>query len=117
MSLIRFAAGYAAALLPLSVIAQSPAIHPTTLNSASGRYVFGQINHLARDQYMLDTQTGRLWQMTCIKSDETDKSKCHLLALQAISYDTGAALTDLPPAPLSVPYGPRKRLEDAEGKK
>ena len=30
---------------------------------AGGRYVFGQINEYNADQYMLDTQTGRLWRL------------------------------------------------------
>ena len=32
-----------------------------TLSSQSGRYVFGQVSEMARDQYLLDTQTGRMW--------------------------------------------------------
>ncbi len=28
-----------------------------------GRFVFGQINEFNADQYMLDTQTGRLWRL------------------------------------------------------
>ncbi len=34
-----------------------------TLGSANGRFVFGQISDFRSDQYMLDTQTGRLWQI------------------------------------------------------
>jgi hypothetical protein len=33
------------------------------LCSATGRYVFGQISGSSKDQFMLDTQTGRLWQI------------------------------------------------------
>ena len=33
------------------------------LGTNGGRYVFGQINGLARHIYMLDTQTGRLWEL------------------------------------------------------
>lgn len=29
----------------------------------TGRYVFGQVNEYNADQYMLDTQTGRLWRL------------------------------------------------------
>jgi hypothetical protein len=32
-----------------------------TLSSPGGRFVFGQISEFRRDQFMLDTQTGRLW--------------------------------------------------------
>jgi hypothetical protein len=34
-----------------------------TLRTESGRYVFGQISDSSKDQYMLDTQTGRLWRI------------------------------------------------------
>jgi len=34
------------------------------LSSPNGRFVFGQISDSSKDQYMLDTQTGRLWRMT-----------------------------------------------------
>lgn len=34
------------------------------LSSPGGRFVFGQISDFRRDQFMLDTQTGRLWVMT-----------------------------------------------------
>lgn len=41
------------------------------LGSYSGRFVFGQISGLGRDQYMLDTQTGRLWQLVETKDKST----------------------------------------------
>ena len=34
------------------------------LSSPNGRYVFGQISDSEKDQYMLDTWTGRLWRMS-----------------------------------------------------
>ena len=33
------------------------------LSSGVGRYVFGQISDSSKDQYMLDTLTGRLWRI------------------------------------------------------
>ena len=36
---------------------------PTALSSPSGRFVFGQVGPMRADQYMLDTETGRLWQI------------------------------------------------------
>lgn len=35
-----------------------------------GRFVFGQINEFNADQYMLDTQTGRLWRLVDTASGE-----------------------------------------------
>ena len=57
------------ALCAATAIAQAqtpPAGHVTTLSAPGGRYVFGQISESRRDQYLLDTQTGRLWVQTCI---------------------------------------------------
>jgi hypothetical protein len=33
------------------------------LSSANGRFVFGQISNSSKDQFMLDTFTGRLWRI------------------------------------------------------
>ncbi|NTV32731.1 MAG: hypothetical protein HGA50_05510 [Deltaproteobacteria bacterium] len=33
------------------------------LSAAGGRFVFGQISDSGKDQFMLDTQTGRLWRI------------------------------------------------------
>lgn len=33
------------------------------LSAEGGRYVFGQVNGQSRDMFMLDTQTGQLWQL------------------------------------------------------
>jgi len=33
------------------------------LSSGAGRYVFGQISSSTKDQFMLDTLTGRLWRV------------------------------------------------------
>lgn len=34
-----------------------------TLSAEGGRYVFGQVSKNRTDQFVLDTQTGRLWQL------------------------------------------------------
>lgn len=34
-----------------------------SLSSENGRYVYGQISEMRRDQYMLDTKTGKLWNL------------------------------------------------------
>jgi hypothetical protein len=47
-------------------IAQAPAQKISSekvLSSGVGRYVFGQISDSSKDQYMLDTLTGRLWRI------------------------------------------------------
>lgn len=42
-----------------------PQIPPSgkVLSSTGGRYVFGQISDSSKDQFMLDTHTGRLWRI------------------------------------------------------
>jgi hypothetical protein len=45
--------------------APPPQIPPSgkVLSSTGGRFVFGQISDSGKDQFMLDTQTGRLWRI------------------------------------------------------
>ena len=53
-------------LLPALVSAEPVEVIPPqykTLSSANGRYVFGQVSGFGKDQYMLDTKTGRLWRV------------------------------------------------------
>jgi len=38
---------------------------PKVLSSSLGRYVFGQVSDFRVDRFMLDTQTGRLWVVSC----------------------------------------------------
>ena len=51
----------------------------SSLSSDNGRFVFGQISEFSRDQYMLDTQTGMLWQIV-ISENKT-------LSLQPVMYN------------------------------
>ena len=41
----------------------------SALSAPGGRYVFGQIGLARADQFMLDTQTGRLWRLVVDKND------------------------------------------------
>lgn len=68
------------ALLLLIGTTQAQDRPPAVLAAAGGRFVFGQISSMARDQYMLDTQTGRLWQIV------TDKDGA--LKLQPVPYQS-----------------------------
>ena len=45
-----------------------------TLSAINGRFVFGQISDFRSDQYMLDTQTGRLWQIFERTDEKTGSS-------------------------------------------
>lgn len=90
------------AILASSLLATAYAAdvqNPSSVLSASGgRYVFGQISQYRRDQYMLDTQTGRLWVSVCLKGGD-QVTGCEVLALQPIAYqnDSFDGYSVLPP--------------------
>ena len=50
---------------PLGLLSQKPQqeSQQKLLSSANGRFVFGQISNSSKDQFMLDTFTGRLWRI------------------------------------------------------
>ena len=50
---------------PLGIMSQQPKqkTQQKVLSSANGRFVFGQISDSSKDQFMLDTFTGRLWRI------------------------------------------------------
>ena len=50
---------------PFGMMSQQPQKEPQhrLLSSANGRFVFGQISDSNKDQFMLDTFTGRLWRI------------------------------------------------------
>ena len=79
------------------------------LSSATGRFVFGQISEFRRDQFMLDTQTGQLWQIV----EGSDKSR----ALQPILYDYFGAKVLLSPLEIGIPEQPASPLPGVPEKK
>lgn len=50
---------------PLGLMSQKPQekSQQKLLSSANGRFVFGQISNSSKDQFMLDTFTGKLWRI------------------------------------------------------
>ena len=44
-----------------------------SLSTDNGRFVFGQISEFRQDQFMLDTETGRLWEVINIKKESGDE--------------------------------------------
>lgn len=44
--------------------AQKEVSQPRCLGAQGGRYVFGQVSDSGKDQFMLDTFTGRLWRIS-----------------------------------------------------
>jgi len=73
-----------------SAQAQAPATgQQGALSSAGGRYVFGQISESRRDQYLLDTLTGRLWVQSCIASSKEDPKQCAQTGLVPVHFTDG----------------------------
>lgn len=72
----------------LGAWAQTPAKESAkVLSSASGRFVFGQISEYRRDQYLLDTQTGRLWQIVQVNYKKDDGTDGTYQKLDAVPFD------------------------------
>ena len=59
------------------------------LSSQNGRFVFGQVSEYRRDQFLLDTQTGRIWRIV------EDSSKA--VSLQQILFESIDGLKSLLP--------------------
>lgn len=66
---------FAGILMPAIALAASPVeVKPPqtkVLSSPDGRYMFGQISDFRSDQFLLDTKTGRLWQIVKGEKDRT----------------------------------------------
>ena len=73
----------------------------SVLAAPSGRFVFGQMSGSGEDQYMLDTQTGRLWKL------ESPGGSLTLVPISYLAHD--ATKTVLPPEndkePVAKPGG------------
>lgn len=80
-----------AALLPGVSSAQTatPPNSPThsILSGPNGRYVFGQVSDYRADQFMLDTQTGRIWQRICVDDPQPKPpAPCQVTRLYPLAY-------------------------------
>lgn len=66
-----------------------------TLSADGGRFVLGQIGEYANSQYLLDTRTGRVWEIINV----TDEGKRTGTALRQIKFYTndGRIWGDEPP--------------------
>jgi hypothetical protein len=92
----------AAYAIAATATAQTPSPQNSVLNAAGGRYVFGQISELRRDQYLLDTLTGRLWLQICAVPRKDDPNQCAVSALQPIAFsDSKGNVVGFTPTPSS----------------
>ncbi|MBW1803708.1 MAG: hypothetical protein JRJ85_23620 [Deltaproteobacteria bacterium] len=101
-ALLLFCPGKADAQLGLMSQKPQPAPRYEVLSSKSGRFVFGQISGSSKDQFMLDTLTGRLWRI----AESGDVG----LYLREVPYRTGKETYD------PVPGDAAQKPEEASKK-
>lgn len=89
-------------LAAILIAGPSVAQKKDVLSQPGGRYVFGQISEARRDQFMLDTATGRVWQVTCMHTDEKQSGidKCAWTAFAPVPYVHGDNKYDVLPPPM-----------------
>ena len=63
LTLLLFCSGKAGAQFGIMSQKPQPAPRHEVLSSKNGRFVFGQLSNSSKDKFMLDTLTGRLWQI------------------------------------------------------
>lgn len=86
-----------AACAVCAALAVPTAARADALAAAGGRYVFGQLGVVRADQYMLDTQTGQVWQLVCrvphvdAKTKKASPSQCDESFFQHVGYETSEA--------------------------
>lgn len=76
-----------------------PAPQRAALGAPGGRFVFGQVSDFRRDQYLLDTQTGRLWQKVCAAVNKQNPPNCDITIMQPMDFvdDNGKPIGSTPP--------------------
>ncbi len=66
------------------------AASPKILSAEGGRFVYGQVNGARADQYMLDTKTGKLWQLVqATRPGAEGGARSTYLILQPVVYRDG----------------------------
>lgn len=82
-------------------------IEPKVLSANNGRFVFGQISDSNKDKFMLDTFSGRLWQIA--ESGEVG------IFLRPVPYRIGEGKYDTLPENLQSPGSERHNKEKKHG--
>ena len=102
------------AVFAAATVAAQPVSAPgSVLSAPGGRFVFGQVSDAARHQYLLDTQTGRLWSIKCIVEDASSADalkspRCLYQRLDPVFFDDDGAVLPSSSA-TAVPRTPRKQ--------
>ncbi|SHN18851.1 hypothetical protein SAMN02787076_03927 [Rhizobacter sp. OV335] len=69
-----------------------PAPNARMLAAEGGRFVFGQISDYRADQFLLDTKTGRLWQIVLAPGQNGDSPSKRLQIVPFIAPDDKLSL-------------------------
>ncbi len=62
-----------ASFLVLTGSVQAQEAEPKVIASPGGRYAFGQVNSVRADQFLLDTETGKMWRILTITDDSGER--------------------------------------------
>lgn len=83
----------------------------SVIAASGGRFAFGQVSSFAKHQFLLDTQTGRLWKMVCVveAGDITNPAaKCVYNKLEPVYFGHDGGVVS------HTPDGKKYRLIDGE---
>lgn len=82
-----------AILVSLPAYAQSDE-GPKNTKTSGGRFQLIQLSNMRRDQYMIDTQTGKLWAPSCEAANAKDECIYHAWLIQDVQ-DVTIGLKDI----------------------
>lgn len=99
---LRLTVLIAALLAGADALAQAETNRPQALGG-SGRFVFGQINEFSADQYLLDTQTGRVWRLVDTADGTASVFEPIRFQLPDGSSQSMPPAADTAPAPMPLP--------------
>ena len=103
--------------LSVNVLAEPVEVIPPQykiLGTSSGRFVFGQVSQYRRDQFLLDTQTGRLWQ---IVQDEKKRQSLQIVPFNHVDGSVSVVPEDVQNAVVQILMKQAAENEKAKGKK
>jgi hypothetical protein len=99
----KIAAGFLGLMIGSAMVPAMAQAEPGSVLSASGgRFVFGQVSAFRRDQFLLDTKTGMLWQIACAqtsKASQNQPAECTGTVLQSVPFDMGTGKLSITPYP------------------
>jgi hypothetical protein len=112
-TLLRLTVVIAALSVGAEALAQASTNRPQALGGG-GRFVFGQINEFSADQYLLDTQTGRVWRLVDTADGTASVFEPIRFQLPDGSSQSMPPQPDSAPAPMALPPLQRPPLEEEQ---